>query len=55
MKTPQALAHARQALAHARQHRGPDQQQSCLHSVEQWGFRPIRCSPATTTKEEGTQ
>jgi hypothetical protein len=40
---PEASAHGpkgqeniAQALAHARQHMDPDQQESCLHSVEQW-------------------
>jgi hypothetical protein len=33
---PKGQENIAQALAWARQHKGPDQQQSCLHSVEQW-------------------
>ena len=33
---PKGQENIAQALAHARQHKGPDQQHSRLHSVEQW-------------------
>jgi hypothetical protein len=33
---PKGQENIAQALAHARQQKGPDQQHSCLHSVEQW-------------------